>query len=87
MTDIASKQQAGNMEHLNLSNLNGDSRFPTVRDLVTIAFRRRRLMMISFAGILCGSILVAVLQPRRYEAEMKILVKREPVNPVVPRPG
>jgi uncharacterized protein involved in exopolysaccharide biosynthesis len=72
------------MEDLNLSNLNGDGvRSPTVRDLVTIAFRHRRLMMISFLGILLGSILAAVLQPSRYEAVMKILVKRERVDPVV----
>ena len=72
------------MEDMDFSDRNGDGvRSPTVRDLVTIAFRHRQLMMISFLGILCGSILVAVLQPHRYEAGMKILVKRERVDPVV----
>ena len=71
-------------EELNLSDQNGNGvRSPTTRDLLAIAFRHRRLMMISFLGILCGSILAAVLQPHRYEAGMKILVKRERVDPVV----
>ena len=71
-------------EDLNLSDHNGNGvRSPTLRDLLAIAFRHRRLMMISFLGILFGSILTAVLQPNRYEAGMKILVKRERVDPVV----
>ena len=40
-------------------------------------------MVLSFSGILLGAILAAVLQPNRYEAGMKILVKRERVDPVV----
>ena len=72
------------MKDLNLSNLSGDGiRSPTARDLLAIAFRHRRLMVNAFLGVLCGSILVAVLQPKRYEAGMKILVKRERVDPVV----
>jgi uncharacterized protein involved in exopolysaccharide biosynthesis len=72
------------MEDLNLNNLNRNGvRSPTLRDLLAIAFRHRRLMMISFLGILLGAILGAVLQPSRYEAGMKILVKRERVDPVV----
>jgi uncharacterized protein involved in exopolysaccharide biosynthesis len=72
------------MEELNLSDHDGNGvRSLTLRDLLAIAFRHRRLMMISFSGILCGSILAAVLQPHRYEAGMKILVKRERVDPIV----
>jgi uncharacterized protein involved in exopolysaccharide biosynthesis len=72
------------MEGLNLSDQNGDGvRSPTLRDLLAIAFRHRRLMMISFFGILLGAILAAMLQPPRYEAGMEILVKRERVDPVV----
>jgi uncharacterized protein involved in exopolysaccharide biosynthesis len=72
------------MEDLNPGNLNGDGvRSPTLRDLLAIAFRHRRLMIISFSGILLGAILVAILQPRRYEAGLKILVKRERADPVV----
>lgn len=56
---------------------------PTLRDLIAMPFRYRRLVAISFLGILCGAVLVAVLQPNRYEAEMKILVKRGRVDLVV----
>lgn len=58
-------------------------RSPTLRDLVAVAFRHRRLIELSFLGILSGAILVAVLQPNRYDAAMKILVKQERVDPVV----
>ena len=70
------------MEELNLHDHHGVSA-PTLRDLLTIAFRHRRLMMISFLGILSAAIFAAVLQPNRYAAVMKILVKRERVDPVV----
>src|SRR5437016_723229 len=55
----------------------------TLRDLLAIVFRRQRIMLLSFGGILLGAILAAVLQPNRYQAGMKILVKRERVDPVV----
>src|SRR5580700_4662966 len=55
----------------------------SLRDFVAVVFRHRRLVAICFLGILCGSILVALLQPNRYDAAMKILVKRERVDPVV----
>ena len=80
------------MEELELSNPNPKPNpntkidrvySATPRDLLAIAFRRRRLMIISFLGVLFGAILVAVLQPNRYEAGMKILVKRERVDPVI----
>lgn len=56
---------------------------PTLRDLLAIGFRHKRLMVLSFLGIFLGATLVAVLQPNRYQAEMRILVKRERVDPVV----
>jgi uncharacterized protein involved in exopolysaccharide biosynthesis len=71
-------------EELNLSNHDGNgARSPTLRDLLAISFRHRRLLVLSFSGVLLGAILAAVLQPNRYEAGMKILVKRERVDPVV----
>jgi uncharacterized protein involved in exopolysaccharide biosynthesis len=54
-----------------------------LRDLLTIAFRHRRLMAISFLGILAAAAIVAMLQPKRYSAGIKILVKRERADPVV----
>jgi uncharacterized protein involved in exopolysaccharide biosynthesis len=72
------------MEKLNLSDQNGNGvRSPTLRDLLAIAFRHRRLTVISFLAIVSGAILAAGLQPDRFEAGMKILVKRERVVPVV----
>src|ERR1700730_9001474 len=71
------------MEELILSERYGDVvRSPTRRDLLTIAFRHRRLMTLSFLGILSGALLAALLQPNRYEAEMKILVKPARVDAV-----
>jgi uncharacterized protein involved in exopolysaccharide biosynthesis len=56
---------------------------PTIRDLLAIVFRHHKLMALSFVGILLGATLVALLQPSRYQAQMKILVKRERIDPVV----
>ena len=55
----------------------------SLRDFLTIVFRHSRLIALSFLGILAGAILIAALQPNRYEASMKILVKRERMDPVV----
>jgi uncharacterized protein involved in exopolysaccharide biosynthesis len=70
------------MEESNLSNYNRlENSPPTVRDFVAIVFRHRRLVALSFLGIFLGGILAAALQPNRYEAAMKILVKRDRVDP------
>ncbi len=66
---------------LNYQNDNGTG--VTLRDLMAVAFRHRRLISITFLGILSGAILIAVLQPNRYEAAMKILVKKDRVDAVV----
>ena len=55
----------------------------TMRDVVMPVFRQRRLASLIFLGIFVGAILGAVLLPRKYEAEMKILVNRERVDAVV----
>jgi uncharacterized protein involved in exopolysaccharide biosynthesis len=55
----------------------------TLRDYVAPIFRKRRLVTIAFLCIFLGAILAALLLPRKYEAEMKILVNRERVDPVV----
>jgi len=60
----------------------------TMRDVVMPVFRRRRLATLIFLGIFVGALLGALLLPRKYEAEMKILVNRERVDAVVtPDPG
>lgn len=72
------------MEDLNINNNNGPTgRSPNLRDILAIAFRHRRIMVLSFLGTLSGAILISVLQANRYEAAMKILVKRDRVDPIV----
>ena len=55
----------------------------TLRDLVGMAFRRRRMIVLAFVGLMAGSLLAIFILPPTYEAEMKILVQRERVDPVV----
>jgi uncharacterized protein involved in exopolysaccharide biosynthesis len=60
----------------------------TPRDFVGVAFRRRRLVLLSFLGTLLGAILVAFIVAHTYEAKMEILVKDERADPVVtPEPN
>ena len=55
----------------------------TLRDFLAAGFRQRRLIAFSFVGVFLGAILCALLLPAQYEARMKILVKRERVDPIV----
>lgn len=55
----------------------------SVRDAVSPIFRQRRVAAWLFCGIFAGALLAGFLAPRRYEAEMEILVNRERVDPVV----
>ena len=55
----------------------------SLRDLLAIVFRRRRLIAFSFIGLLAGAILAICLMPATYEAQMKILIERERINPLV----
>ncbi|MGA9039571.1 MAG: hypothetical protein WB421_03465 [Terriglobales bacterium] len=54
----------------------------TLRDVVAVLFRQRRLMIISFVGIFAGGVLYRVLAPS-YQAEMKVLVRRGRVDPLM----
>ena len=66
------------------SNGNGKPKHSfTLRDLVGMAFRRRRVIVLAFAGLMAGSLLAILILPSTYEAEMKILVQRDRVDPVV----
>ena len=72
------------MEEQNFGNHNGNGlHSATLRDVLAIAFRHQRLIVVSFCGIFFGALLTAVLQPSLYESGMKVLVKRERVDPVV----
>jgi uncharacterized protein involved in exopolysaccharide biosynthesis len=55
---------------------------PTLRDLLVIVFRQRRLALISFAGVFLAVVLYGLIAPP-YQAEMKVLVRRGRVDPVV----
>src|SRR5579862_223872 len=55
---------------------------PTPRDLFAIIFRQKRLVLISFALVVLAMVLSWFLTPR-YQAHMKILVRRERLEPVV----
>src|SRR5438270_2923613 len=55
---------------------------PSMRDVVAIGFRHRRLLFLSFAVVLLAIVVPAMVWPK-YEAEIKILVKRERVDPVI----
>jgi protein tyrosine kinase modulator len=55
---------------------------PTVRDVLAIFFRQRRVLLISFLVILVLALVWTGLSPA-YQAEMKFLITRERVDPVV----
>ena len=54
----------------------------TLRDVVAVLFRQRRLLKVSFVLILLGVAFSGVWRPS-YKAEMKLLVRRERVDPIV----
>ena len=55
---------------------------PTVRDLVAILFRQKRILLISFVALFVLVALWGAMRPA-YRAEMKILVRRERMDPIV----
>lgn len=74
------------MKNGNVVKRNGGANPPfhsSLRDLVGVVFRRRKLIYRCFGGVLVGALLAILLLPSKYEAEMKILVDRSRVNPVV----
>ena len=71
--DDVAIQRNGSGEHLAV----------TLRDALMPVFRQRRLATIIFIGIFAGAVLSALLLPPTYEAEMKILVNQDRVDPVI----
>src|SRR6266478_4834737 len=53
------------------------------RDWFALGFRHRRLIALSFLGVFTGAVLAAFLLPSRYQANTKILVRRERQDPLV----
>lgn len=58
-------------------------RAPTLRDIALVCFRNWQLILLTFGVIFLGSLVYIVITPRTYQAETKILVKRERADPVV----
>lgn len=54
-----------------------------LRDLLDVVFRRKRLILFSFFGFLSGAVLAILFLPSTYEAQMKILVERGRVDPMI----
>src|SRR6267143_3854826 len=54
-----------------------------VRDFLAIGFRQRRLITNTFLGIFSIAIVIAFFLPKKYEAQMKILVRHERAEAVV----
>jgi uncharacterized protein involved in exopolysaccharide biosynthesis len=72
------------MQEANIGDHSGDRVPPaTLRDFLAIVFRHRRLTGIAFLSVFGASLLLALLQPDRYVARMRMLVKRERADPVV----
>src|SRR2546429_1577880 len=55
----------------------------TMRDFLVIGFRQRRLIINTFLGIVAVFAVIAFLLPKKYEAQMKILVRHERAEQVV----
>ena len=55
---------------------------PTMRDIIAVPFRQKRLVLISFA-VLFVLVVVWAAMTSAYKAEMKILVRRERMDPIV----
>jgi uncharacterized protein involved in exopolysaccharide biosynthesis len=64
-------------------NLRHDPLPVTLRDLAAPVFRQRRLASLIFLGVFFGAVLSVLFLPRKFEAEMKILVNRDRVDTVV----
>jgi polysaccharide biosynthesis protein PslE len=66
------------------SNQVETSRYATLRDWAAIGFRRRRLIVTSFCGLLLGTILFSVFWAARYyESEMQVFVAQDRTDPQV----
>jgi uncharacterized protein involved in exopolysaccharide biosynthesis len=55
----------------------------SLRDVMAVGFRHKRIAMLCFFGFLLGSVLAALFQPAQYRATTKFLVDRERQDPVV----
>jgi uncharacterized protein involved in exopolysaccharide biosynthesis len=71
------------MEDMATSKKNARPPLTQLRDLLVIGLRHRRLVTISFLGLMAGALLSVLLLPPRYKAITEILVKRDRADFVV----
>jgi uncharacterized protein involved in exopolysaccharide biosynthesis len=69
-------------EELSLIQLSARAPAVTMRDLLLIVFRQRRLLLVSFVATFAAVLLYGLLTPS-YQAQMKVLVRRGRIDPVV----
>src|SRR5271168_225037 len=55
----------------------------SLRDLIAIGFRRKRIAALCFFGVLLGAFLFAFVVPTQYMATTKFLVERDRADAVV----
>jgi uncharacterized protein involved in exopolysaccharide biosynthesis len=60
-----------------------ERRSVTLRDLLSVGFRQKRLMINTFLGVFSLVILLAAILPRKYQSEMKVLVRHERADNMV----
>lgn len=58
-------------------------RMPTLRDLIGPLFRYRRPAALTFLAVIAATAVAAALAERTYTADMKILVNRERMDPII----
>jgi uncharacterized protein involved in exopolysaccharide biosynthesis len=68
-------------EELSLIQLSARAPAVTMRDLLLIVFRQRRLLLVSFVATFAAVLLYGLLTPS-YQAQMKVLVRRGRIDPV-----
>lgn len=55
----------------------------TLRDLLNVGFRQKRLIINTFLGIFLLAVVLAFILPKKYQSEMKILVRHERADNMV----
>lgn len=70
-----------NNQELILASSNTPHSSFTMRDLLAMAFRRKRTAVICFLGVMLGTVLAVIMNP--YRASTKFLIAHERVDPVV----
>jgi uncharacterized protein involved in exopolysaccharide biosynthesis len=68
----------------NLNGKQGDKRLSvTLRDLLNVGFRQKQLIINTFLGIFLLAVVLAFILPKKYQSEMKILVRHERADNMV----